>query len=195
AAGAAPPKIMVMGALGRAGSGAVALCEAAGITGDDLLKWDMAETAGGGPFDAIVDVDVFVNCIYLSKPIPPFVTLDMIESAAAPRLSVVCDVSCDTTNPHNPIPFANVNTTFDAPMTHVGSEARGVDIVTIDNLPSLLPREASSEFSDAMLPFMVAWAAAAEAGAQLPPEWAASAGQYVKHRALADIATAGESAA
>ena len=35
------------------------------------------------------------------------------------RLSVVVDVSCDTTNPYNPIPIYNVNTTFDKPTVAV----------------------------------------------------------------------------
>ena len=35
------------------------------------------------------------------------------------RLSVVVDVSCDTTNPHNPIAIYNINTTFWHPTVHV----------------------------------------------------------------------------
>jgi hypothetical protein len=83
---------------------------------DDILKWDMAETAKGGPFQEILDVDIFVNCIYLSSSIPPFVTKDQIIAAGkARRLSVVVDVSCDTTNPFNPIPIYSINTTFPEP--------------------------------------------------------------------------------
>ena len=80
----------------------------------------MAETAKGGPFQEILDVDIFVNCIYLSSPIPPFVTEEQIAAAGKDRrLRVVVDVSCDTTNPYNPIPIYNVNTTFDAPTVPV----------------------------------------------------------------------------
>ncbi len=35
------------------------------------------------------------------------------------QLSVIVDVSCDTTNPNNPIPVYNVNTTFDKPTVPV----------------------------------------------------------------------------
>ena len=87
---------------------------------DDILKWDMAETAKGGPFQEILDVDIFVNCIYLSSPIPHFLTHKQIEAAGKDRrLSVVVDVSCDTTNPHNPIPIYNINTTFSSPTVPV----------------------------------------------------------------------------
>lgn len=80
----------------------------------------MAETAKGGPFPEILDVDIFVNCIYLSSKIPSFMTHETIKAAGKNRrLAVVVDVSCDTTNPFNPIPIYNVNTTFDAPTVEV----------------------------------------------------------------------------
>jgi saccharopine dehydrogenase (NAD+, L-lysine-forming) len=78
----------------------------------------MAETAKGGPFDEILNVDIFVNCIYLSQPIPPFLTLEQLEKKDK-QLSVVVDVSCDATNPHNPIPIYHGTTDFDAPVTLV----------------------------------------------------------------------------
>lgn len=80
----------------------------------------MAETAKGGPFTELLDVDLFINCIYLTSSIPPFLTHDFIASKGKDRrLSVVVDVSCDTTNPHNPIPVYNINTTFSEPTVPV----------------------------------------------------------------------------
>jgi saccharopine dehydrogenase (NAD+, L-lysine-forming) len=76
----------------------------------------MAETAKGGPFSEILDVNIFVNCIYLNSAIPAFVTRDQIIAAGNQRrLSIVVDVSCDTTNPFNPIPIYTENTTFSQP--------------------------------------------------------------------------------
>lgn len=84
------------------------------------MKWDLDETAKGGPFSEILDVDIFVNCIYLNTKIPAFITREQIIAAGGSRkLSVVVDVSCDTTNPFNPIPIYNVNTTFDKPTVPV----------------------------------------------------------------------------
>lgn len=68
---------------------------------DQILKWDLAETAKGGPFKEIAESDIFVNCIYLSSKIPHFVDLESLK-APGRQLSVVCDVSADTTNPYNP---------------------------------------------------------------------------------------------
>lgn len=86
----------------------------------DIVKWDLNETAKGGPFSEILDVDIFVNCIYLNSKIPSFIDRDQITAAGNQRkLSVVVDVSCDTTNPFNPVPIYNINTTFSAPTVPV----------------------------------------------------------------------------
>lgn len=80
----------------------------------------MAETAKGGPFGEILEVDIFVNCIYLNSPIPPFLTFEQLRNAGKDRrLSVVVDVSCDLTNPHNPIPIYATNTLFSEPTVEV----------------------------------------------------------------------------
>lgn len=43
-----------------------------------------------------VTADIFVNCIYLSKPIPKFITSEfMAEAGEKRRLSVIVDVSCE----------------------------------------------------------------------------------------------------
>ena len=150
------PRVIVIGALGRCGSGAVDLCLAAGVPATNLLKWDMAETARGGPFHEIATSDVFVNCIYLTQRIPPFVTL---ESLAEPgrRLSVACDVSCDPDNPHNPMPIYREYSTFERPTlpVPVGGDGPPLSIISIDHLPSLLPREASETFSGHLLPSLL----------------------------------------
>jgi len=133
----------------------VDLCVKAGISDENILKWDMAETAKGGPFAEIIESDIFVNCIYLSHPIPPFVDSVSLGSPSR-KLSVVVDVSCDTTNPHNPVPIYNVNTTFEKPTVPV--EVSGPPpllVVSIDHLPTLLPREASEAFSGDLLPSLL----------------------------------------
>ncbi|QRV83385.1 hypothetical protein RhiJN_11401 [Ceratobasidium sp. AG-Ba] len=169
-------KALVIGALGRCGRGAVDLFRKVGLEEDNIVKWDMAETAKGGPFQEILDVDIFVNCIYLTSKIPPFLTHEFIASAGASRrLSVVVDVSCDTTNPNNPIPIYNINTTFDKPTVPVelgrvislciaskltprlysSSEGPKLTVISIDHLPTLLPREASEQFSADLLPSLL----------------------------------------
>lgn len=152
------PKALVIGALGRCGTGAVTFFRKIGMNQSDIIEWDMAETAKGGPFQAILDADIFVNCIYLSKKIPSFVTRETITAAGGSRkLRVVVDVSCDTTNPNNPIPIYDTNTTFDSPTVAVQLEdgLPSLEVCSIDHLPTLLPREASEQFSSDLLPTLL----------------------------------------
>ncbi|KAG4101751.1 hypothetical protein H8356DRAFT_1654155 [Neocallimastix lanati (nom. inval.)] len=156
------PKVMVMGALGRCGTGACDMAKLLGIPESNILKWDRNETARGGPFKEILDVDIFINCIYLSKPIPPFLTKEMLDGER--NLSVIVDVSCDATNPHNPIPVYNYCTTFDDPCIVLKTKnSRPCDIISIDHLPTLLPREASEQFVHDLLPSLLQLKAREEA--------------------------------
>ncbi|KAH8793368.1 saccharopine dehydrogenase [Hyaloscypha finlandica] len=150
------PRVLVIGALGRCGSGAVDLCLRAGVPTENVLKWDLAETAKGGPFPEIVESDIFINCIYLMSKIPNFVDFKSLDTPDR-KLSVVCDVSADTTNPNNPIPIYTVATTFNEPTVPV-EEVKGeprLSVISIDHLPSLLPREASEAFSKDLLPSLL----------------------------------------
>lgn len=53
-------------------------------------------TLSGGPFKEIIEeADIFINCIYLSAKIPPFVDATSLSSPNR-TLSVICDVSADT---------------------------------------------------------------------------------------------------
>lgn len=149
------PRVLVIGALGRCGRGAVDLCLRAGVPSENVLKWDLDETATGGPFREIVESDIFINCIYLTSKIPNFVDMKSLEEPVR-KLTVICDVSADTTNPNNPVPVYTVATTFDKPTVPV--EVKGepkLSVISIDHLPSLLPREASEAFSKDLLPSLL----------------------------------------
>ena len=102
-----------------------------------------------------MESDIFVNCIYLTTKIPNFVDMSSLDTPNR-KLSVICDVSADTTNPNNPIPIYTVATTFDKPTVPV--EVKGeppLSVISIDHLPSLLPREASEAFSNDLLPYLL----------------------------------------
>lgn len=154
------PTVLVIGALGRCGTGACDLSKQLGLPEENIIRWDLNETKKGGPFIEIVKADIFINCIYLSKPIPPFVTKEfLLENIEEKKLSVIVDVSCDTTNPHNPIPVYSQLTYFTKPVLHSpinNDKSAGVlDIVAIDHLPTMLPREASDSFSQDLLPSLL----------------------------------------
>eukprot|EP01114_Cavostelium_apophysatum_P012973 TRINITY_DN3042_c0_g1_i1.p1 TRINITY_DN3042_c0_g1~~TRINITY_DN3042_c0_g1_i1.p1 ORF type:complete len:384 (-),score=85.64 TRINITY_DN3042_c0_g1_i1:32-1141(-) len=143
------PKVMIIGALGRCGTGAREFIESLDLNLDVQL-WDMAETAKGGPFSELLDCDIVLNAIYLTQKIPPFVTMDGLAREGR-RLSVVVDVSCDPNNPANPLPIYSDITTIEKPTLRVVEGDRPVDVIAIDHLPSLVPLESSKEFADALI--------------------------------------------
>ncbi len=148
--GAARPCAIVIGALGRVGRGAADLCEAMGIS---PTRWDVAETAHGGPFPEILAHELFFNCILARPGTPVFVPP---EALAAPRrLSVVGDIACDPDSDYNPVPVYSRPTSWAEPVIRV-HPAPPLDVMAIDNLPSLLPRESSQDFADQLLPALKA---------------------------------------
>ncbi len=116
---------------------------------------DLVSGAKPGPYAEIVESDIFINCIYLSSKIPNFVDMQSLDTPNR-KLSVVCDVSADTTNPNNPVPIYTVATTFDKPTVPVEVKSDPpLTVISIDHLPSLLPREASEAFSNDLLPYLL----------------------------------------
>jgi saccharopine dehydrogenase (NAD+, L-lysine-forming) len=145
ATGKPRPDAIVIGALGRVGSGASDLLAAMDV---DTTKWDMAETAHGGPFPEIIRHNVFINCIFASPGTPVFVPASALT---APRtLSVIGDVACDPDSDFSPIKVYDRTTTWENPALRV-HENPVLDVTAIDNLPSMLPVEASQDYAGQLL--------------------------------------------
>lgn len=143
------PRAIVIGALGRVGAGAADLCEAMGVS---VTKWDMAETASGGPFPQILDHDLFLNCILARPGTPVFVPRDALS---APRnLTAIGDVACDPDSDYNPVPVYDRATTWEAPALRVATDPV-MDVMAIDNLPSMLPVESSEDYAAQLLPSLL----------------------------------------
>lgn len=147
--GAARPTAIIIGALGRVGTGGTDLCNAVGIA---TTKWDMAETANGGPFPEILDHDIFLNCILARPGTPVFVPKSALT--ADRTLSVIGDIACDPDSEFSPIKVYDRTTTWNEPALRV-SEDPALDVTAIDNLPSLLPMESSEDFASQLLPHLL----------------------------------------
>lgn len=144
------PDVIVVGALGRVGTGAAELCTALGL---DVTRWDMAETAHGGPFPAILEHAIFLNCILARPGTPVFVPA--AAGTAERKLRVIGDIACDPTSEFSPIRVYDRATTWDAPALRVHDDPV-LDVTAIDNLPSLLPVESSQDFAAQLLPSLLA---------------------------------------
>lgn len=146
ATGAPRPTAIVIGALGRVGKGAADLCDAMDVA---TTRWDMTETAHGGPFPEILDHDLFLNCIFARPGTPVFVPKETLT--AKRTLSVIGDVACDPDSDYNPVPIYDRATSWSKPVVRVHTSPP-LDVMAIDNLPSLLPLESSIDYAAQLLP-------------------------------------------
>ncbi|KOV86145.1 MULTISPECIES: saccharopine dehydrogenase [unclassified Streptomyces] len=142
---------LVIGALGRSGRGASTAFRTAGV---EATRWDLAETRD---LDrrALLEHDVMVNAVLATTLVPPFLREEDLDSPAR-RLRTLCDVTCDVGSPFNVLPVYDRTTDWTEPVRRLRKEPP-LDLIAIDNLPSLLPRESSVDFSTALLPLLLAF--------------------------------------
>ncbi|HCE71765.1 MAG TPA: saccharopine dehydrogenase, partial [Ruegeria sp.] len=96
--------------------------------------------------------DTFLNCIFARPGTPVFVPR---EALSAPRaLTAIGDVACDPDSDYNPVPVYDRATSWDAPVLRV-AEAPVLDVMAIDNLPSMLPVESSEDYAAQLLPSLL----------------------------------------
>ena len=165
----ARPTALVIGAGGRVGGGAAQLLSEMDAP---IIGWDLPETQGRSDFPEVLNFDLLVNAILARPGAPVFVPA---SAAGAPRrLSVIADVACDPRSDYSPIKVYARETTWAAPAIRV-HDAPPLDVVAIDNLPSLLPRESSEDFAAQLLPVLREWA-------DDPQEsWARARAEFRKH--------------
>jgi len=148
-AGMDRPRAIVIGALGRVGTGAADLCAKMGVA---VTKWDMAETASGGPFPEVLQHEIFLNCILARPGCPVFVPA---SARTDPRkLTVIGDIACDPTSDFSPIKVYDRATDWAAPALRVADDPP-LDVTAIDNLPSLMPVESSQDYAAQLLPSLM----------------------------------------
>jgi saccharopine dehydrogenase (NAD+, L-lysine-forming) len=166
---------IVTGARGRSGSGATDALTAAGL---DPERWDRAEVRVRD-VSALLGYDLLVNCVLTTEPTTPFVGPEDLSRRR--RLQVIADVTCDVTSATNMLPINRAVTSWAEPVRRVSdSTGSWMDVIAIDNLPSLLPREASETFSADLTPHLLGLADAPPVG-----PWQAAADAFDK--ALADL--------
>ncbi|PRP80975.1 aminoadipate-semialdehyde dehydrogenase [Planoprotostelium fungivorum] len=138
------PRVLVIGPNGRVGSGATRLAHELGL---ECAGWDITKTARGGPFLEMLDFDIVINAIWLTRDVRPFLTRELLEANPLRRMSVLVDVSCDPHNPFHPFPIYNKATTLSRPVSRAINGDNPLDIIAVDNLCSIIPHQCSTQFS------------------------------------------------
>ncbi|MFY1675655.1 saccharopine dehydrogenase [Streptomyces sp. WMMC905] len=140
-------RALVVGALGRSGRGACDALETAGIT---PTRWDVEETRDLDRA-ALLGHDVLVNTVLVTRPVDPLLRPADLD-APDRRLSLVSDVTCDVGSECNVLPVYDTVTDWARPVRRLREGERPLDLIAVDNLPSLVPDEASRAFSADLAP-------------------------------------------
>ncbi len=102
--------------------------------------------------------DVFINGIYWDKRIPVFFTREQMEEKDF-NIKVIGDITCDIA-PEASVPSTLFASTIAEPFFGYDPETgtqtdpfngKSVDIMSIDNLPNELPRDASEDFGNMLM--------------------------------------------
>jgi saccharopine dehydrogenase (NAD+, L-lysine-forming) len=143
------PRVLVIGASGRCGKGAVKLLREVGI---EPVCWTSKDTKNRGPISEILGFDLLINAAFIANKTLPFLNKDILKNER--NLTAISDVGCDPTGPCNPLPIYSQSTTMDEPVLTLDKNNL-LEITAIDHLPSLLPRESSEDFCDQLLPHLI----------------------------------------
>jgi saccharopine dehydrogenase (NAD+, L-lysine-forming) len=130
-------KICILGPNGRSGKG---VCEILDHFGLSYVKKDSKSDKSD-----LKTYDIVFNCILLAEDFTE-IWIDSIDDIDHPFLIV--DISCDVMSSNHPFPFYNEITSWEKPVLRISDN---VDVITIYNLPSLLPKESSDDFSKILL--------------------------------------------
>lgn len=135
---------------GQAGHGARSVLDYLGIK---YATWARKETSDKKTLKNILNYKIVINCImidYLENKSrsPVFLTDRNFKSAKKFNLSIIADISCDCLHPLNPFPIYSRQTNFDEPTLRV----KGIDIIAISNLPTMLAKQCSDMVSEDFFP-------------------------------------------
>jgi len=133
--------IAVIGSNGRCGKGAITVLEYFNIKFNKINRSDNKKN--------LEEYDIILNCIKLDNDLEE-TWLD--NKTKFFKSTTIVDISCDYNIENNPIKINNKLTTWEKPVNNYNEY---VDIISINNLPSLLPRDSSNEFSEILVKLLI----------------------------------------
>ncbi|MBX7107885.1 MAG: NAD(P)-dependent oxidoreductase [Chitinophagales bacterium] len=110
------------------------------------------------PFTRVTDI--FMNAIFWNPKAPVFFTREDMRSRDF-RIRVIADITCDV---NGSVPATIRDTTIEEPVFGYNPvteqeekpyQSHVIDVMAVSNLPNELPREASTEFGDKLIEYVV----------------------------------------
>ena len=132
------PLIGIIGHKGNCGTGVIEILQSLN------LNYEIIDINMENKGIYMKKFDILYNCICLNNSSNE-IWFD--KSTIFTKKLLIVDISCDYTKPNNPIKLYDKNTTWVNPVYKPKSN-QFVKIISIDNLPSLLPKSSSDYFSN-----------------------------------------------
>jgi saccharopine dehydrogenase (NAD+, L-lysine-forming) len=133
--------IAVIGANGRCGNGVKLIL--------DLFNLNYTIIDKTSDISNLKKYDIVYNSILLDEK---YDKIWFDEKTIFDKDIVIVDISCDYSKINNPIKLYNKSTSWEVPVFKYN---KYVDIIGIDNLPSLLPKESSEYFSSKLVDLLL----------------------------------------
>lgn len=144
-----PLDIGLIGPSGACGAGARELLSALGLTWTPIRHANLNADIGDEDLFAF---DLLINCMAVDETTPKILSPSRCPRDA--RLSVIADIGCET-NDNNPVLLRDGLSTLDAPfLARDRGDGRICDILSVDHLPALTPRESSEQVSKQLFPLL-----------------------------------------
>lgn len=100
---------------------------------------------------APLDHDILVKTVLITRPTEPFLLLADLDVPDR-RLSLISDITCDVGSECNVPPVYDTVCKWDRPARRLRASGRPLDLIAVDNLPSLPHDEAVRAFSTNLAP-------------------------------------------
>lgn len=132
------PTIAIIGN-GRCASGCIALLDLLELPYTILTRNDIINS------NKLSSYNIVINCILINRCIK-FIIPETLHQLT--NTMVIVDISCDYNNIYNPIAIYDTPSSLIDPVIRINDK---LDLIAIDNLPSLLPFESCQAFSSKLV--------------------------------------------
>ncbi len=125
---------------------------------DDFHKHPENYDSAFLPFTKVTDL--FINAIFWDPRTPPFFTIKDMRSRDF-KIKVIADITCDV---NGSVPATVRDTSIDDPIfgynpvtekEDIPHQPQVIDVMAVSNLPNELPREASTEFGNKLIEYVM----------------------------------------
>ncbi|KAM7199718.1 saccharopine dehydrogenase [Naviculisporaceae sp. PSN 640] len=154
------PQILILGASTPSGRGATDLCSVVGVPPWSISERNIVQLSTSVLVPQMTSSDILINCAQLCPTFYPELVVDQALAEPERKLRVLCDATLDGVTPrrlHPSVVDYSKFASFRSPTITIPSHDIGhsLVLVSLDDLPNLVAREASDQLAQSLLPVLL----------------------------------------